>query len=46
MNMNYVMETKKNNKTIPPVKIILDEGLKYRYIFDIYNIPETLCKLN
>ena len=44
MNMNYVMETKKNNKTIPPVKIILDEGLKYRYIFDIYNIPETLCE--
>ena len=44
MNVNYVMETKKNNKIIPPVKIILDEGPKYRYIFDIYNIPETLCE--
>ena len=49
---NYVKEylnecelcngNKKNNKIIPPVKIILDEGPKYRYIFDIYNIPETL----
>ena len=51
---NYVKEylnecelcngNKKNNKIIPPVKIILDEGPKYRYIFEIYNIPETLCE--
>lgn len=43
MNVNYVMQTK-NNKIIPPVKIILDEGPKYWYIVDIYNIPYPLCE--
>ncbi len=29
-------------KIIPPIKIIKDRGLKYRYIVDIYNLPNNL----
>ena len=35
---------KKKKLIKPPVKIILDNGPRCRYVFDIYNIPEELSK--
>ena len=38
------MYDKKKKLIKPPVKIILDNGPRCRYVFDIYNIPEELSK--
>ena len=37
-------DDKKNKIMKPPVKIILDNRPRCGYVFDIYNIPEDLCK--
>lgn len=42
-NCEFCNGDKKTKKLKPPIKIILDEGPKYRYIIDLWTLPKKLA---
>ena len=43
-NGHFCNADKKKNKIYPNTKIIIDEGPKYRYIMDLWTLPEELSE--